>query len=338
MIDLARWGVYLALALLAMLAVAFFGLGFHRPPTYIQNFEMDEYGSADPFLEPLSVVDGLAIYSIGEGEPVLLIPYPHGHTTEPMAQGPMARMLVDMGRRVVTFDVPGAYRSTREPDGTMTEMIQAADETLEQLGIEEPVDVVGHSMSGFVALAYAVERPERTRRLVLANSVSGFPAAARCGYPGSAFNMLDADYWRIILWGIRVNAGRADLATHKRLQNLMAAASYHDERFFAPLAIDASDRDKGVPIRMIWSKNMYTRLCYADRLDEVTAPTLVLAGQHDPEAGLACAHELYQGVDGARLIIFEESGHAPFIEEADQFAEAVGAFLDGGDFALDARP
>lgn len=304
----------------------FFALGFHRSPKFIRHFEMEEY-SVVPVVEPDSIEDGLAVYSVGDGDPVLLFPYPHGHTTEPMAQAPLADILVALGLRVITFDVPGAYRSTREPTGTMDEMIAAADETLARLGIEGPVNVVGHSMSGFAALAYAIERPERVMHLVLANSVSGFPAAARCGYPGTAFKITDANYWRVIFWGMQVNGGRASLETHKKLQNLMQEHAFFDPAFYTPLEIQPDDAEQGVPIRMIWSKNMYSGLSYADRLGEVRAETLVIAGRHDPEAGMACADELVQGIGDALMVIFERSGHAPFIEEAGGFQETVGAFL-----------
>lgn len=56
----------------------------------------------------------------------------------------------------------------------MAEMIRCADETLARLGIDDPIDVVGHSMGGFVALAYAVERPDRVRPLVLITGLSGY--------------------------------------------------------------------------------------------------------------------------------------------------------------------
>jgi proline iminopeptidase len=324
--------IYIAVAALGILGVLVFGLELYRRPCYIQNFEEEEYGREHPFVEPVSVVDGLAIYAMGHGEPVLLFPYPHGHTTEPMAQGPIAEILTGMGRTVVTFDVPGAYRSTREPFGDMDEMIRSADETLERLGIQDPVDVVGHSMGGLVALAYAIERPQRTRKLMLVTSLSGFPAAARWGFPGSAFRIYEPDFWRIIFWGIRLNAGRGDLALHKRLQNIMGRASYHNQELFRPTQIDADDREKGVPIRTIWSKNMYTRLSYADRLGDVRAPTLILAGRHDPEAPLQCSEELLRGIPDARLVVFEQSGHSPFIEEASLFAQTADAFLnkDGG--------
>jgi proline iminopeptidase len=303
----------------------------HRRLRYIRNYEEEEYGRDHPFVEPDSVVDGLAVYTAGRGEPLLLFPYPHGHTTEPVVQGPIAKSLAGMGRTTVTFDVPGAYRSTREPVGDVDEMIRSADETLDRLGIQGPVDVVGHSMGGFTALAYAIERPERVRRLVLVTSLSGFPAAARWGLPGSAFRIYQPDYWRIIVWGIWLNAGRGNLALHKRLQNLMERASYHDAAAFTPVEIDADDHEKGVPIRTIWSRNVYARLSYARRLGEVRASTLVLAGRHDPEAPLPCSEELVRGIPDARLFVFERSGHFPFLEEAPLFVQTVDAFLNGRD-------
>jgi len=316
-----------AVAIVGVFAILFIALGFYRKPNFIRHFEAEEYAREQPFVEPASVIDGLAVYSVGSGEPVLLFPYPHGHTTEPMAQGPIADILVEMGRTVVTFDVPGAYRSTREPVGDMDEMLRSADETLDRLGIEGPLDVVGHSMGGLAALGYAVERPERTRRLVLVTSLSGFPAAAKWGFPGSAFRFYEADFWRVIIWGMKLNAGRGDLALHKKLQNLMGRASYYDQTLFTPVAIEADDADRGVPIRTIWSKNMYSRLSYADRLGEVEARTLIIAGRHDPEAPLQCSEELLQGILDASLIVFEHSGHSPFIEEASLFAQTVAAFL-----------
>ncbi len=316
-----------ALVVLGVFAILFFVLGFYRKPDFIRHFEAEEYAREQPFVEPASVIDGLAVYAVGSGEPVLLFPYPHGHTTEPMAQGPIADILVEMGRTVVTFDVPGAYRSTREPVGDIDEMLHSADETLNRLGIQGPVDVIGHSMGGLAALSYAVERPDRTRRLVLVTSLSGFPAAAKWGFPGSAFRVYEADFWRVIIWGMKLNAGRGDLALHKKLQNLMGRASYYDQTLFTPVVIDADDADKGVPIRTIWSKNMYSKLSYADRLGEVRARTLIIAGRHDPEAPLQCSEELLQGISDASLVIFEHSGHSPFVEEASLFAQTVVAFL-----------
>jgi len=324
--------------IVSILTMAVLSLRLYRQPQSIQNFEDEEYGQEHPFNEPISVEDGLAVYSAGSGEPVLLFPYPHAATIVPMVQEPLAEILVGLGRRVITFDVPGAYRSTREPVGDMQEMIDNAAETLERLDIEGPVDVVGHSMGGLAALAFAIEQPERTNKLVLIGTFSGFPAASKWGMPGSLWSVTDVDYWKLIVWGIRDKLGTGSLATHKKLQNLMEAASYYDKSFFTPLGIDADDYEKGVPIReILWGKNMLRKLSYADRLGSVAAPTLVLVGRYDPEGPLPCSLELHRGIPGSQLVIFEKSGHFPFVEETERFTLSLDTFLNSESGTKDAN-
>jgi pimeloyl-ACP methyl ester carboxylesterase len=42
---------------------------------------------------------------------------------------------------------------------------------------------------------------------------------------------------------------------------------------------------------------------------------------------LACSEALQAGIPDARLVVFEQGGHAPFIEERDRFVQAVATFL-----------
>ncbi|TFG59689.1 MAG: hypothetical protein E4H36_13340 [Spirochaetales bacterium] len=79
-------------------------------------------------METPAMVDGLAVYKTGEGEPIFLMPYPHASVTEPMAETELAKILVGMGRSVITFDPPGIFRSTREPLVTMEEMLSCTGE------------------------------------------------------------------------------------------------------------------------------------------------------------------------------------------------------------------
>ena len=98
------------------------------------------------------------------------------------------------------------------------------------------------------------------------------------------------------------------------------------------MEIETDDMEKGVPIRTIWSKNMYTRLSYASRLREVRAPTLIIAGKYDPEAPIQCSEKLFQEIPYASLVLFIKSGHYPFIEEASLFTQTVDAFLNQEDW------
>jgi proline iminopeptidase len=89
---------------------------------------------------------------------------------------------------------------------------------------------------------------------------------------------------------------------------------------------------------MIWNRNMFRRLSYADRLDQISAPTLVVVGRYDTYTPRPCAQELADGIPGARLVVFERSGHSPFVEEPARFREVVGSFLVGDGVALEMGP
>ena len=56
-------------------------------------------------------------------------------------------------------------------------------------------------------------------------------------------------------------------------------------------------------------------------------PTLVLCGRHDPQYPIACSQELAASILSAHLIVFERSGHYPFIEEGEAFWRTVDEFL-----------
>ena len=65
-------------------------------------------------------------------------------------------------------------------------------------------------------------------------------------------------------------------------------------------------------------------------LGNVGVPTLILSGRHDwitpvPQG----AQRLHDALPNSELIVFEESGHFPFIEESDRFVEVVKNWLEG---------
>lgn len=117
-------------------------------------------------------VDGVRLhYAIaGEGPPVVLL---HGNGSmidELVASGLPA--LLAQHYRVVMFDRPGFGYSERPHDRAWTAQSQASTLAfaLERLGIGRAT-IVGHSWGALVALALALDHPERVRGLVL---VSGY--------------------------------------------------------------------------------------------------------------------------------------------------------------------
>ena len=64
-----------------------------------------------------------------------------------------------------------------------------------------------------------------------------------------------------------------------------------------------------------------------DRLGEVRAPTLVIAGALDTVAGDR-AREVAAGIPGARLAVIDAVGHTPHLEAPDAFRRLTLAFLE----------
>ena len=63
-------------------------------------------------------------------------------------------------------------------------------------------------------------------------------------------------------------------------------------------------------------------------LSSIRQPVLVLAGRHDRTCSVEAAETIARGVSKSELVIFERSGHLPFVEEQELYLEAVRNFLD----------
>ncbi|MCA9871421.1 MAG: alpha/beta hydrolase [Caldilineae bacterium] len=275
----------------------------------------------------LVIHDGLAIYRLGDGEPLLLFPYPHGSTFRSMAENPLARLLAGLGRQVITFDPPSAFRSTRPMRCDLAEMLDCAAEALQVHRVDPPVDVAGHSMGSLCALGLAVERPQLVRRLVLIGSMSGWPAVFRWSTPHNWSPLHDREWWQCIWLGTRQIVGLGNLAVHKRLDNLIKTASYVDKRYVELWTIEPGDSHRPPPARAQWLK-AERQVDYAGRLGEVQAPTLIVVGRYDPQTPPVCSEELAAGIQGSQLLIFEHSGHSPFVEEPARFSQELASFLE----------
>jgi len=67
-----------------------------------------------------------------------------------------------------------------------------------------------------------------------------------------------------------------------------------------------------------------------DRVDLITAPTLLLSGRYD-EATPATVEPFFEGIHEVRWEIFEDSSHMPFVEEPERYRSIVEDFLASHD-------
>ena len=62
-------------------------------------------------------------------------------------------------------------------------------------------------------------------------------------------------------------------------------------------------------------------------LPQVTLPTLLCWGRHRALSPLATGEFIARAQPNAHLVVFEESGHFPFLEEPARFYEEVTQFI-----------
>ena len=143
--------------------------------------------------------------------------------------------------------------------------------------------------------------------------------------PGALWNRSHPAHWHWVLWASMYQLTRR-LVAQKLMFNVVSRASWVDQSRAQQQHVSLRDWFRSANPRTQWVQ-VARRLDYRPRLGEVRVPTLLLTGRHDPQTPVACAQELAAGIPNARLVLFEQSGHYPFVEEPGAFWEAVRAFL-----------
>jgi pimeloyl-ACP methyl ester carboxylesterase len=66
---------------------------------------------------------------------------------------------------------------------------------------------------------------------------------------------------------------------------------------------------------------------YTRRATQIGVPTLVCFGRDEKVFGVSGGEQLREHLSDARLVVFENSGHCPFLEEPETFNTEVGQFI-----------
>ncbi len=260
----------------------------------------------------------------GEGNPVPIYTH-HGapglgsHAEPKRSFGPLADTY-----RVVSFDARGSGESDAVPPFSHAQWVADLDALRAHFG-DERIVLAGGSYGGYVALEYTLAHPDRVTHLILRDTsasrrfegLAKRNALARAAeYPAITEEMLD-----------KVFDGRVEGDEELR-------------RYWATLAplYDANTTPEKVAQRIASATFRYQTHNWAfsrnlpdydltGRLHEIRCPVLVVVGRHDWITPVAASEEIAAGIPDARLVVFEDSGHSPQIEESERFIALVREFL-----------
>lgn len=224
--------------------------------------------------------------------------------------------------RVLVFDARGSGRSEGEPPFTHEQW--AADvEGLRQWAGAERFVLAGGSYGGFIAMEYAVRHPERLLALVLRDTSPdhSHEEMARRNALESARVQLDMGRFERIMDG-RVRDDEDLRACWAEILPLY-------DHVYDPAATQRKVEATTYRYRThnwAFTQNV-PRYDITDQLHRITCPTLVTVGRSDWITPVACSERIVSLVPGARLEVFEQSGHSPQSEQAEDFQRIVRAFL-----------
>ncbi len=248
----------------------------------------------------------------GSGPAVMLM---HGHTLDHRIFDDIAPSLIAAGFRVLRPDLRGHGRSSLPPTGYHPSR-HAAD----MLAVLDHADVatssvVGFSIGGAVAIELAVAAAERVERLALISAV----------IPDRRFEPEFMENLKAVAKTVRAEGVAAAMAGPWMASPLFAhsLAKPGIRAKLEPILADfpgaeylATERDR--PDRE-WSAG--------DRLAEISAPTLVVSGDHDMPGFRAFSDELATTIPNARSVRLEDTGHLVPLEAPEALSRLLLAHL-----------
>lgn len=214
---------------------------------------------------------------------------------------------------VIRPDLRGSGKSCA-PDGPYLMERLAADvaEVLDALGIERAA-LIGHSMGGYVALAFARMFTERLNGLALVTS------RLRADTPDEA----DAR---------RALADRAELenslepVVEAYLPRLPAPQTFSQRRNVVDAAYEIARQNTPAGAAATL-RGIALRGCAEDIAEDLEMPMLMIAGAHDRVVRIEEARSIAHSFPRGRLVVCEQSGHLPMLEEPQRVAEALESWL-----------
>ena len=191
--------------------------------------------------------------------------------------------------RTYTVDLPGFGENRAVRWSRLDDTADWLTAWMDDEGLER-ASIAGHSLGGAVAARLASRRVDRIERLVLVDAA------------------------------IRPHGMRATA----RMVDVVKTISQHSPGF-APLYL--RDLLRSHP----WSATVATfdtlLAEWEPHLSRITAPTLIIWGEHDPITPIALGHGIAATISDARLVTMPHAGHNPMWECAETFNDEVLRFL-----------
>lgn len=220
-------------------------------------------------------------------------------------------------RRTLAVDLRGHGHSPAPGPWTVDQQVADVIETMQAVGWQEPIDVVGHSFGGMIAAWLLAQRPDLIRRLVLldpALELHGADALAR------AREVIEAAGW--------ASPEEAAIARSEGLDGPGVHPAVPEE-----LEAHLELRDDGnwwFRYERAAAVTAWGEMCHTVPAIPVGRPTLLVRAAHAPFVGDRQVQTLRQRLGSVLEIAELDCGHMVYWDRFSATVELVNSHLDGG--------
>lgn len=209
-------------------------------------------------------------------------------------------------------DLPG-YGEAPAPDNYSAEGL--ADALAARLS--EPVELIGWSMGGMVALALAARHPAKVSKLVLVGASPCFVNRPGWGHG------LQAE----VVEGFAAALSQDYQATLQRFLSLQARGDEAARQVIGRLRDTLRERPEPSQATLQAGMRLLQNVDLRAVVGQVSCPTLVVHGAYDALCPIAAGRWLAGLIPSARLAEHARASHAPFLSHPDWFQQTVSTFL-----------
>jgi len=261
----------------------------------------------------------LSYRMLGQGKPLVIIHDGPGFEKSLLYKGFDA---LESDLQVIYYDQRGCGKSEPLAATTPSGISDNVDdlEALRAYLHLDRISLAAHGWGAVIALEYARAYPDRVDAIVLVTPLSPFTPYTRLE------TLLDKipDIARQQVTGALNNSGVSLLDRRAAVMRAILPALFYKQSAAKAVKWDGLKYSPEVSIRLAGDLKS---LDLFPLLGEVTQRTLVVIGRHDISIPVRDQMAYADGIVNASAVVFNESGHFPFLEERGFFTSLVREFL-----------
>lgn len=291
----------------------------------------------DKFKSQTVTVNGykINVETLGKGDPIFFFAGGPGDSHDYM-QGNFGKYYKT--NQVVFIDMLGRGKSDdakNKDEYSIDNDVEVAEAVRKALKLEK-ISVVGHSYGTVVAQAYAIKYPENVNRMVLINGFhSGEMWQANCDSYNHSQKIHFPEKWKQVDSLRALGYVSSDPIFAKVYHSFpIKHIYYHDVTLKQPVP---KTKFRG------WNDDVYFGIVGHDAdffvggdmidtdfrkdLKNLNFPALIIAGRYDGVSTPQYAVQYKTFMPKAKFVMFEKSGHNPYLEEPEKFFKVFEDFF-----------